>query len=137
MQSNPQPLNRRTRAVLEDASEWVYDYNDRNELIGAKRYWPDWSPVTGQQFGYDCDNIGNRKTATSGGDVNGGRLRTTTYTANGLNQYSAVATLGYGDIIGVAIATNSVMVNGGTADRDWNITGLIHAAAKSATARYE
>jgi len=93
-------------------------------------------PVSGQFFGCDYDNTGNRKTAISGGDVNGGNLRTTT-SPNGLNQYSAVATLGYEDIIGVAIATNSVMVNGGTADRDWNITGLIHAAAKSATARYE
>jgi hypothetical protein len=34
-----------------------------DELIGARRLWADWSPVTGQRFAYDFDNIGNRKTA--------------------------------------------------------------------------
>jgi len=31
------PLNRRTRAILQDNSAWAYDYNDRNELISADR----------------------------------------------------------------------------------------------------
>jgi len=60
-------LNRRTEASLEDGSMWKYDYNDRDELIGARRYWPDWSPVSGQLFAYDYDNIGSRKTASAGG----------------------------------------------------------------------
>jgi YD repeat-containing protein len=60
-------LNRRTRATLEDGSYWQYDYNDRNELTGGRRYWPDMTAVTGQHFGYDYDNIGNRETASSGG----------------------------------------------------------------------
>jgi len=110
-------LNRRTQASLEDGSIWKYDYNDRDELTGARRYWPDWAPVTGQHFAYDYDNIGNRKTASAGGDVNGGSLRQTTYTANGLNQYTDITTPGYKDICGIAIATNGVTVNGGAADR--------------------
>lgn len=110
-------LNRRTQASLEDGSVWKYDYNDRDELIGARRYWPDWSPVSGQLFAYDYDNIGNRKTASAGGDANGWNLRQTTYAANALNEYTSVTTPGYEDICGVAIGTNGVTVNGNTADR--------------------
>jgi hypothetical protein len=44
--------NRRVRASLEDGSYWRYDYNDRDELVGARRYWPDQAPTSGQQFGY-------------------------------------------------------------------------------------
>jgi hypothetical protein len=103
-------LNRRTRGSLEDGSYWQYDYNDRNELTGARRYWPDMMPVTGQHFGYNYDNIGNRNFATFGGDVSGGSLRTNRYTANSLNQYVSILSPGYADIIGAAIATNSVTV---------------------------
>lgn len=110
-------LDRRIQATLEDGSVWKYNYNDRNELIGAHRYWADWTPVSGQQYGYDYDNIGNRKTASSGGDTSGWNLRTVSYTANSLNQYSAVTTPGYEDIIGAAIATNGVTVNTLATDR--------------------
>jgi YD repeat-containing protein len=101
---------RRTRAALEDGSVWVYDYNDRDELTGARRYWADWSPVSGEFFGYDYDNIGNRKSAWSGGDVNGAYLHQTTYTANALNQYTAISNPGYEQVLGVALATNAVTV---------------------------
>jgi RHS repeat-associated protein len=107
-------LNRRTRAVLEDGSMWVYGYNNRNELTGAGRVWADWTAVTGQQFGYGFDNIGNRTVAMSG---SAGNLRTTSYTANSLNEYVSISTPGYKDILGVAFATNAVTVNGGLADR--------------------
>jgi len=110
-------MNRRTRASLEDGSYWQYDYNDRNELTGARRYWPDMYPASGQQFGYGYDNIGNRQSASSGGDVTGGNLRTTTYTANNLNQYTAVTTPGFEDIVGLALATDTVTVNSGATDR--------------------
>ncbi len=110
-------LNRRTAALLEDGSQWRYAYNDRNELIGAQRFWRDWAPVAGQQFGYDYDNIGSRKTARAGGDSNGLNLRTTGYEINSLNQYTAITNLGYVDILGVALATNSVSVNGALAER--------------------
>ena len=41
------------------------------------------NPITGQQFGFAFDNIGNRLTATDG-------LANTSYTPNTLNQYSAI-----------------------------------------------
>jgi RHS repeat-associated protein len=105
-------LNRRTRAALEDGSYWRYEYNNRDELVDARRYWPNQDVVGGQQFAYAYDNIGNRKTATEG--LN---WRQTGYAVNSLNQYTTVTNHSYQDIIGVAIATNSVLVNGTSADR--------------------
>ena len=113
-------VNRRTRATLEDGSYWNYGYDDRDELMSAKRNWSYFTtstPVSGQQFGYAYDNIGNRQTASFGGDTNGLNLRTNTYTNNSLNQYIGITTPGYENILGAALATNSVTVNNGTADR--------------------
>lgn len=113
-------VNRRTRATLEDGSYWSYGYNDRDELTSAKRNWSYFAttkPVSGQQYGYAYDNIGNRQTASFGGDTNGANLRTVTYTNNSLNQYVGISTPGYEHIIGAALATNSVTVNNGAADR--------------------
>jgi RHS repeat-associated protein len=107
-------LNRRTRANLEDGSLWNYSYNNRNELTGAGRFWSDWTAVTGQQYGYGFDNIGNRISAQSGSV---GNLSTVSYTVNGLNEYTGIVTPGCKDILGLAIATNAVTVNGGVADR--------------------
>lgn len=103
-------LDRRRQAQLEDGSTWNYDYNDRSELTGARRYWHDWSPVSGQQFAYDYDNIGNRESAGSGGNSSGCNLRLTTYSANNLNQYTTITNAGYEDISGAAFATNTVGV---------------------------
>jgi hypothetical protein len=110
-------LNRRPQAAREDGSLWKYGYNDRDEVTSGKHFWSDWSPVSGQQFTYAYDNIGNRSSAASGGDTGGANLRTSTYGANGLNQYTNVTTAGYEDILGVAIATNSVTVDGNACDR--------------------
>jgi YD repeat-containing protein len=101
-------LNRRRQATLEDGSRWRYDYNDRDELISGKRSWLDWTPVAGQQFEYAFDTLGNRTAARSGGDTNGANLRQTDYAANALNQYTSITTPGYKDILGVALATNTV-----------------------------
>jgi uncharacterized delta-60 repeat protein len=59
--------HRRVRATLADGSAWSYDYNDRNELVSAKRVWADHAPVAGQQFEFGYDPIGNRTSARSGG----------------------------------------------------------------------
>jgi len=110
-------VNRRTQATLEDNSTWKYGYNDRNELTSANRQWYDTRPVSGQQFGYGYDNIGNRTSAQFGGDTNGNNLQTISYTANNLNQYTGIVTPTCSEICGAALATNTVMVNSGTADR--------------------
>ena len=53
----------------------TFGYNNRSELTSAT--------VNGNNYAYDYDNIGNRETATES-DI------TTNYTANELNQYTAV-----------------------------------------------
>jgi hypothetical protein len=35
-------------------------------LTGASRFWSDWTPVTGQQYGYGFGNIGNRASSLVG-----------------------------------------------------------------------
>jgi RHS repeat-associated protein len=104
-------LNRRTRATLEDSSLWSYNYDDRDELTGANRYWYDAQSVSGQQFGYSYDNIGNRTQSSVGSQP------ATIYTANNVDQYTGILTPGLKEICGAALATNSVAVNSGTADR--------------------
>ncbi len=110
-------FNRRTWARLADQSTWTYDYDDRNEVIAGKHRWADFRPVSGQQFGYAYDAQGNRSSATWGGDGNGLNLRTTAYTPNALNQYTAITTPGYLDVSGLVWATNSVTLNGQNTDR--------------------
>ena len=114
---NYDAINRRTRATLENNSMWNYGYDDRNELTSASREWSDQSPVSGQQYGYAYDNIGNRQSASYGGDTSGRNLQTINYGANSLNEYTSVATPGWQEVVGAAITSNSVTVNGGAADR--------------------
>ncbi len=108
---NYDALNRRTQATLEDGSIWKYDYNDRDELILARRFWPDWTPTAGQQFAYAFDNIGNRTSTLEGGDSVGQSLRLANYTANDLNQCTSRSVPNKADIIGAAYATAAVTVN--------------------------
>ena len=68
---NYDAINRRTRATLEDNSMWNYGVHDRNELTSSSRVWGDQSAVSGQQYGYAYDNIGNRQSASYGGDTQG------------------------------------------------------------------
>jgi hypothetical protein len=58
------------------------------QVIADRKYWPDGTPVAGQQIEYGFDDIGNRKVARLGGDGNGLNLRKSLYSAYLLNQYS-------------------------------------------------
>ena len=53
----------------------TFAHNTRSELTAAQ--------VNGEDYQYNYDNIGNRTTATEGGE-------STTYTANALNQYTTI-----------------------------------------------
>ena len=68
------PLTRSTKRSGQTVND-SFGYNTRSELTSAT--------VNGSPYGYDYDNIGNRNTATEGEEV-------TAYTANELNQYTAV-----------------------------------------------
>ena len=73
--------------------------------------------MPGQQFGYLFDDIGNRKQTTAGGDFSGSNLRLASYSANNLNQITTRDYPGTNDVIGAALATSAVTVNGQTAWR--------------------
>ena len=80
-------------------------------MKSGKRYWVDGTVVAGQQFEYGFDDIGNRKTAVSGGSQFGTSLRTNTYAANLLNQYTNRSVLGYVEVQGSAHSNATVTVN--------------------------
>jgi hypothetical protein len=101
-------MNRRRQNVSADEMSWGYQYDDKGQVTSAKRYFPGMTNVSGQQFEFSYDNIGNRMVAKRGGDGNGNGLRAETYTANGLNQYTTKAWSGTIDVVGVAYAKDPV-----------------------------
>jgi RHS repeat-associated protein len=109
--------NQRTMNRLWDGSYWRYGYDALGQVISGNKYWVDQTPVAGQQFDYAFDSIGNRTQAQAGGDQNGANLRLANYTNNVLNQITSRGVPGYIDVMGDALATNSVTVNGQTAYR--------------------
>ena len=60
-------------------------YDNLGQVTSGKKYWVDGSPVSGQQFEYAFDHIGNRTSAGAGGDAVGANLRYQSYTPNSLN----------------------------------------------------
>ena len=109
--------NQRTKNVLADGSYWIYQYDLLGQVTGGVKYFYDGTVVPGQTFGYQFDDIGNRKQTTAGGDSTGGNQRFANYSVNSLNQITARDYPGTNDVIGAALATNSVAVNGQAAWR--------------------
>jgi RHS repeat-associated protein len=105
-------LHNRIRNTQSDGSYWIYEYDPLGQVRAGRKYWADGSPVSGQQFEYGFDDIGNRRNAKAGGDENGANLRSATYTPNNLNQYTSRTVPGAADVMGVAIASNGVTVAG-------------------------
>jgi YD repeat-containing protein len=94
--------NPRTRVALADGTFWMYAYDKLGQVTSAKRYWDDGTPVAGQQHDYAFEDIGNRTSTKAGGDQGGTGLRTASYTANSLNQYTSRDVPGAVDVLGVA-----------------------------------
>jgi len=109
--------NQRTQDKLADGSYWVYNYDSLGQVIGGHKYFYDGTPVPGQQFDYGFDDIGNRKQTKAGGDQTGGNQRVANYSVNTLNQITQRDYPGTNDVVGAALATNAVTVNGQTAWR--------------------
>lgn len=103
--------NQRTRVTHADGSYWVYEYDKLGQVTSGKKYWEDGTPVAGQQFEYAFDDIGNRMSTKEGGDASGGALRSASYSANVLNQYTNRTVSGTVDMIGIAKATATVTAN--------------------------
>jgi hypothetical protein len=70
--------------------------------------WSDGTPVAGQQFEYAFDDIGNRQSTKEGGDQWGVNLRSASYSANNLNQYTSRTVPGYFNDIGSAKSNAAV-----------------------------
>lgn len=103
--------SQRAAVTNEHGNYWVYQYDSLGQVVSGKKYWNDGTPVAGQQFSYSFDTIGNRQMTGQGGDQTGGNLRSTTYTANLLNQYTQRSVPGAVDIIGSANSDATVTVN--------------------------
>jgi RHS repeat-associated protein len=108
--------NQRTRATLQDASFWIYEYDALGQVTSGKRFWSDGTPVPGQQFEYGFDDIGNRTSTRAGGDSAGTGLRWAGYTNNVLNQLTSRGVPGAFDVLGIANAQQTVSVNGAGVD---------------------
>ena len=100
--------NQRTKVTREDGSYWNYGYDELGQVTSGKRYWADNTPVAGQQYDYDFDDIGNRKSTTSNARP---ETRNSLYTANLLNQYTSRTVPGYADVLGTAHSNATVAVN--------------------------
>ena len=83
-------MNRRTAAQRQDGSKWNYGYNNRGEVIQAAKEDYAGVPEPGKQFTFAFDGLGNR-TASSVSSLGDDQItRTTSYSANELNQYTQI-----------------------------------------------
>jgi RHS repeat-associated protein len=103
--------NQRTRGTCQDSSYWVYQYDELGQVISGAKYWSDGTPVAGQQFAFEFDDIGNRKVARSGGNQWGTQLRGSAYNVNSLNQYTSRTVPEWVDVLGAANSNATVTVN--------------------------
>ncbi|MDR3412986.1 MAG: RHS repeat-associated core domain-containing protein, partial [Formivibrio sp.] len=103
--------NQRTEVTNVDNSSWVYQYDRLGQVVSGKKYWANGTPVAGQQFTYNFDDIGNRESTANGGDATGSNLRSASYAANNLNQYTSRDVPGYATVLGSANANATVTVN--------------------------
>src|SRR5665213_1080811 len=94
--------NQRTGVTNADGSYWAYQYDSLGQVTNAVRRWSDGTLVAGQQCGYAFDTIGNRIQTLTGGDSSGSNLRSATYAANNLNEYTSRTVPGYVEMQGSA-----------------------------------
>ena len=97
-------LNQRTRIDRPDWDSWDFGYDVLGQLTNAVRRWDGGVLVSGQQYAYAYDDIGNRRSATANG-------HTTHYTADALNRYTHLLNPGTVDLIGRADPDATVTVN--------------------------
>lgn len=117
--------NQRTKRTDVDGSYWIYTYDSLGQVTSGKRYWSDGTPVAGQQFEYAFDDIGNRTSTGQGGDQNGSNLRSASYSANSLNQYTSRSIPSYVDIQGEAASNATVTI--------WNSDGTYTPTCRKGT----
>ena len=129
--------NQRTKNVLADGSYWIYSYDALGQVVGGHKNFYDGTPVPGQQFDYGFDTVGNRTQTKAGGDQTGGNQRLATYTVNILNQITSRDYPGTNDVVGAALATNTVAVNDQMAWRKGEYFWATVKSNNTATAQWE
>lgn len=118
--------NQRTRGTREDDSYWSYSYDALGQVNSAVKKLASNATVLGFDSAYTYDDIGNRKTATSNGQLS-------TYAPTLLNTYSSHTVPANVDVIGSAASDAVVTVNGhATTRQDQNF--LYAATADNAVA---
>jgi RHS repeat-associated protein len=97
--------NQRTRVEHEDSRRWAYGYDALGQVAMAeKRLSDDTTVLPGYAFGYQFDDIGNRKSTMTNG-------RSATYHTNLLNQYDERVVPSAVDVRGSASTGVTVLVN--------------------------
>jgi RHS repeat-associated protein len=100
--------NERTQSTLSDGTFWDYGYDVLGQVTsGVRRWTSDNSVVSGQDYGYAFDDIGNRRFTTLGGTSSVASV----YSANLLNQYTERTAPGAIDVMGSAVSNATVTVN--------------------------
>lgn len=102
--------NQRSVVKLADGSYWEYRYDKLGQVVSGRKFFKDGSPMPGQQFGYDFDDIGNRVSTERDGE-------TANYVVNGVNAYQQRTVPGVLPIVGKATPTAGISVNGADANR--------------------
>lgn len=114
--------DQRTRATREDGAYWDYSYDTLGQVVGGIKKTAAGQPIPGMAFGYSYDDIGNRKTSTTGVPAH-----ESAYTANLLNQYTQRTVPNYFDLLGSANPAATVTV---TSPADSASPAAIHAAER-------
>lgn len=117
--------NQRTAVTNADGTYIVYSYDSLGQVTAGNKYWNDGTPVAGQQFNYAFDDIGNRTSPSFGGDETGANMRTATYGANSLNQYTNRTVPGYVNVMGSASTNATVSI--------WGSDGSYSATSRKGT----
>ena len=97
-------LARRVRVDLEDGDYWEYGYDALGQVTSGVKKRTDGTAYPGLTFGYEFDDIGNRRTASANGE-------TSVYSVNPVNQYTSRSVPGVVDLIGSASTSATVTVN--------------------------
>jgi YD repeat-containing protein len=121
--------NQRTTRTDADGSYWDYGYDSLGQVTNAVRRWSDGTPVTGQQYGYLFDDIGNRQWSVISD-------QTSVYTANLLNQYAQRTVPDSFWEMGSAHSNATVTVNQAVAARQGEYFAAQLALANSNSAVY-
>ena len=96
--------NQRTESRRETGVNWIYGYDSLGQVTSGQRRDAQDVLMTGYDFAYTYDDIGNRKTRTSNGNVS-------TYTSNDVNQYTSRTVPGVAEVTGRALSDASVTIN--------------------------